>query len=71
MRRCPSKSKNFFSPSVDYVHLAGLALAAYKVGKIDEARLLARFAAFKMPTDKKARDPSVEKLLEALEKLPQ
>ena len=62
------KSGNFFLPSVGYLDLYRLALTAYQVGKLDEARMLAQFAALKQPAQSGRRDPRVEKLIRALKK---
>ena len=62
------KSDNFFSPAVGYLDLYRLALTAYQVGKLDEARMLVHFAAIKQPAETSRRDPRVHKLIRALEK---
>ena len=65
------KSENFFSPPVGYFDLYQLALSAYQAGKHDEARMWAEFIAVKLPEKKSARDPRIDKLLQALEIKPQ
>jgi len=62
------KSGNIFSPSIGYFDLYRLAAAAYKDGKLEEARMLAQFAAFKQPYKQKERDPRIDNLLRTLEK---
>jgi tetratricopeptide (TPR) repeat protein len=65
------RSENLFSPALGHLDLYRLALAAYQAGKTDEARMLAKFAAFKQPDGKKAQDPRISQLIRILEKTPQ
>jgi hypothetical protein len=65
------KSENVFSPSIGYLDLYRLALAAYQAGKTDEARMLAKFAAFKQPDGKRGQDPRISQLIRILEQTPQ
>ncbi len=65
------RSENFFSPSTGYLDLYRLALTAYQVGNYNEALMLAHFADVKQPVEKSNRDPRIEQLIRALEKVTQ
>ena len=68
--RSLKKAVNFFSPRVDTADLFRMAQTAYHVGKFEEARMLAEFAAFK--TEKKVSQPesNITNLSKNLEKSP-
>ena len=63
------KAVNFFAPSASYMDLYNFSLTAYRVEKITEARMLLRFAAYKVPEHDsiwKARIAEMYKLLEEI-----
>ena len=64
------KSGNVFSPVMSSLDLYRLALTAYQAEKYDEARVLVQFAALKQPIGKSDRDPRIDDLVRALEKIP-
>ena len=65
------KSGNVFSPAMSSLDLYRLALTAYQAKRYGDARVLAQFAALKQPTGKGDRDPRIDDLIRAMEKIPQ
>ena len=58
---------NFFAPSAGYMDLYNFGLTAYRVGKNTEARMLIKFAAYKVPEHDSKWKARIRELYNVLE----
>ena len=66
--RSLKKAINYFSPHIATADLYRMAQTSYQVGRFEEARILATFAAFKTEKKSPRQEAQISNLLKSLEK---